>query len=150
MPETHNGMTIGRLARAAGVGVETIRYYQRRGLMHEPERPYGRIRRYFEPDLRRLRFIRHARDLGFSLDEAANLLELDDGVECARAQDIAGEKLEQIEQRLQQLARIQATLQALLDRCRNAETARCPMIEALESPDQPGSNPGPNAGSDET
>lgn len=135
------GMTIGALAREAGVGVETIRYYQRRGLMHEPERPYGGIRRYLDADLRRLRFIRHARDLGFSLDEAAELLELDDGVECARAQVIAGGKIEQIRQRLQQLAQIQDTLQALLERCRSSGTARCPMIEALESPDDPGAAP---------
>ena len=91
MSETRDGMTIGALARAAEVGVETVRYYQRRGLINEPERPYGGIRRYCEPDLRRLRFIRHARDLGFSLVEAGELLQLDDGVECEQAQRIAGE-----------------------------------------------------------
>jgi len=155
MDETRHGMTIkpmtiGALARAAGVGVETVRYYQRRGLVNQPERPYGGIRRYYEPDLRRLRFIRHARDLGFSLDEAGELLQLDDGVECEQAQRIAGEKRVRIQQRIENLERIQATLDSLLEQCRDRKTARCPMIEALESPDQPGSNPGPNAGSDET
>lgn len=138
---TRSGMTIGALAREAGVGVETIRYYQRRRLMNEPERPHGSIRRYRDADLRRLRFIRHARYLGFSLDEAGELLQLDDGVECEQAQRIAEEKLEQICQRLRQLGQIQDTLQALLEQCRGSETARCPMIEALESPDDPVDRP---------
>jgi len=131
---TQTGMTIGTLARKAGVGVETVRYYQRRGLMHEPERPYGGIRRYFEPDLRRLRFIRHARDLGFSLDEAGELLQLDDGVECEQAQRIAAEKQARIRQRIEHLERIQATLDALLEQCRERKTAKCPMIATLEAP----------------
>ncbi|MDZ7784157.1 MAG: MerR family transcriptional regulator [Halioglobus sp.] len=125
--------TIGALARQAGVGVETVRYYQRRGLLHEPERPHGGIRRYGESDLRRLRFIRHARDLGFSLDEAGELLQLDDGVECAEAQRIAGDKLERITQRIEQLERIRGSLSALLEQCRDRKTARCPMIAALEA-----------------
>ena len=133
MSSDHHEMTIGALARKAGVGVETVRYYQRRGLLHEPERPYGGIRRYGESDLRRLRFIRHARDLGFSLDEAGELLQLDDGVECAQAQRIAGEKLDRIAQRIEQLERISDTLQALLEQCRETNTARCPMIAALEA-----------------
>ena len=130
-------MTIGTLARQAGVGVETVRYYQRRGLLHEPERPYGGIRRYAESDLRRLRFIRHARELGFSLDEAGELLQLDDGIECEEAQRIAGEKLDRIAQQIEQLERISDTLQALLEQCRDRETARCPMITALEQPQYP-------------
>ncbi|MCA1780476.1 MAG: MerR family transcriptional regulator [Xanthomonadaceae bacterium] len=124
--------TIGALARQAGVGVETVRYYQRRGLLHEPERPHGGIRRYAESDLRRLRFIRHARGLGFSLDEAGELLRLDDGVECAQAQRIAGEKLDRIQQRIEQLQSIQTALEALLEQCRETNTARCPMIRSLE------------------
>ena len=133
MSSDHHEMTIGALARKADVGVETVRYYQRRGLLHEPERPYGSIRRYGERDLRRLRFIRHARDLGFSLDEAGELLQLDDGVECRQAQRIAGEKLDRIAQRIEQLERISNTLQALLEKCRDRKTARCPMIAALEA-----------------
>ena len=133
MSSDHHEMTIGALARKAGVGVETVRYYQRRGLLHEPERPYGGIRRYGESDLRRLRFIRHARDLGFSLDEAGELLQLDDGVECTQAQRIAGEKLVRIQQGIEQLERISNTLQALLEQCRDRKTARCPMIAALEA-----------------
>ncbi|MBL38075.1 MAG: MerR family transcriptional regulator [Xanthomonadales bacterium] len=137
MSETRDGMTIGALARAAEVGVETVRYYQRRGLINEPERPYGGIRRYCEPDLRRLRFIRHARDLGFSLVEAGELLQLDDGVECEQAQRIAGEKRARIQQRIEHLERIQATLDSLLEQCRDRKTARCPMIATLEAPHAP-------------
>lgn len=132
-------MTIGALAAAAGVGVETIRYYQRRGLLNAPERPYGSIRRYGEADLRRLRFIRHARELGFSLDEAGELLRLDDGVECEQAQRIAGEKLARIDQRIGQFARIRSTLEGLLEQCRDQKTARCPLIRTLEAAD--GSQP---------
>lgn len=132
------GRTIGALAREAEVSVETIRYYQRRGLLREPERPYGRIRRYSDRDLRRLRFIRHARDLGFSLDEAGDLLSLDDGVECAEAQRIAEDKLDRITQRMQQLAQIRTTLMALLQQCRVTKSTRCPMIEALEASEAPG------------
>ncbi len=137
MSSNNANWTIGALARQAGVGVETVRYYQRRGLLHEPERPYGGIRRYGETDLRRLRFIRHARDLGFSLDEAGELLQLDDGVECEEAQRIAGEKLDRIQQRIEQLQSIQTTLEALLEQCRETNTARCPMIRSLEQADVP-------------
>jgi MerR family mercuric resistance operon transcriptional regulator len=131
-------MTIGALAREARVGVETIRYYQRRDLMREPERPYGGIRRYGETDLRRLRFIRHARELGFSLDEVGELLRLDDGVECREAQRIAAKKQAQISQRIEQLERIRATLDLLLLQCRDASTARCPMILTLQAEDRRG------------
>jgi len=133
---SNTAMTIGALARQAGIGVETVRYYQRRGLINEPERPYGGIRRYGETDLRRLRFIRHARELGFSLDETGDLLSLDDGVECEKAQRIAGEKLAWINQRIEQLERIQAELESLLQQCRGRKTARCPLIAALQAPAQ--------------
>lgn len=85
-------LTIGTLAQAAGVGVETVRYYQRRRLLPEPPRPLGGIRRYGEADLARLRFIRHAQELGFSLAEVAELLALDEGRDCdeARACDRSG------------------------------------------------------------
>lgn len=137
MPQAHKGITIGALAREAGVGVETVRYYQRRGLMNEPDRPLGGIRRYSDPDLRRLRFIRHARDLGFSLDEVGELLQLDDGIECEKAQRIAEEKRVRIQQRIKHLERIQITLDLLLQQCRGRKTARCPMIATLEAPDAP-------------
>lgn len=85
MPETY---TIGSLAQHTGVHLETIRYYQRRGLVDEPERPLGGIRRYTAHHARRLRFIRHAQDLGFSLDEVGDLLKLEDGAHCREARTL--------------------------------------------------------------
>ena len=82
-------LTIGVLAEAAGVNVETIRFYQRKGLMQEPDRPQGGIRRYGEADLARVRFIKSAQRLGFSLDEIGDLLELEDGSHCTEARDHA-------------------------------------------------------------
>ncbi|GAB4168956.1 MAG: Hg(II)-responsive transcriptional regulator [Wenzhouxiangellaceae bacterium] len=137
MSTDSRSMTIGALARAAGVGVETVRYYQRRGLLREPERPWGGIRRYGEHDLRRLRFIRHARALGFALDEAAQLLRLDDGLDCDEAQRIAGTQLVRVEEQINRLERIRDTLTTLLQACRTQQTARCPMIAALEGDDVP-------------
>lgn len=126
-------LTIGALAGEAGVGVETIRYYQRRGLVNEPQRPYGGIRRYDADDVKRLRFIRVAQELGFSLNEVGELLELADGIGCEEAQRLASAKLEQVHARRAKLGRIETVLKELLKRCRT-ETGRtsCPLIEALE------------------
>ena len=85
LSHARSGLTIGDLAKAAGVNLETIRFYQRKGLMPEPERPQGGIRRYDQNDLSRLHFIKTAKRLGFSLDETAQLLQLDDGASCVQA-----------------------------------------------------------------
>lgn len=131
-------LTIGALARAAGVGVETVRYYQRRRLLDEPPRPPGGIRRYGERDLVRLRFIRHAQELGFTLDEIAELLALDEGRDCDEAKRLAGAKLAVVRQRLTRLRRIE---RALADQVRACEQRggrqRCPLIEALARPMPP-------------
>lgn len=89
MSEAKQDFTIGALARAAGVNVETIRFYQRRGLMPEPERPWGGIRRYARQDADRLRFIKSAQRLGFALDEVIELLRLEDGSHCEEARRLA-------------------------------------------------------------
>ncbi|GIX31817.1 MAG: hypothetical protein KatS3mg124_2289 [Porticoccaceae bacterium] len=86
-------LTIGALAKAAGVHVETIRFYQRKGLLPTPDRPYGGIRRYGREDLARLQFIQKAKRLGFRLDEIAELLALADGSHCAEARALAERKL---------------------------------------------------------
>jgi MerR family transcriptional regulator, mercuric resistance operon regulatory protein len=126
-------LTIGGLARAAGVGVETIRYYQRRGLVEEPARTYGSIRRYGDADVQRLRFIRTAQDLGFSLDEVGELLRLSDGMACDDARRVATRKLATIRERRASLQRIEAVLADLVRRCQTESgTARCPLIDALE------------------
>ena len=77
-------LTIGGFAKAAGVNVETIRFYQRKGLLLEPDRPYGSIRRYGQTDVARVKFVKSAQRLGFSLDEIAELLTLEDGVTFRR------------------------------------------------------------------
>ena len=83
------GATIGALAETAGVNVETIRFYQRKGLMPEPEKPYGSIRRYGAAELARVRFIKSAQRLGFSLEEVGELLKLEDGARCSEARQLA-------------------------------------------------------------
>ncbi|MFP5411133.1 MAG: MerR family transcriptional regulator, partial [Gammaproteobacteria bacterium] len=85
--------TISGIAQAAGVNVETIRFYQRRGLLPEPDKPPGGIRRYGEGEVARLQFIKAAQRIGFTLDEVAQLLQLDDGTQCSQARAIAEHRL---------------------------------------------------------
>jgi MerR family mercuric resistance operon transcriptional regulator len=132
MPERY---TIGTLAREVSLNVETIRYYQRRGLVQEPRRPPGGIRRYAEEHARRLRFIREAQKLGFSLDEVGDLLSLEDGLHCREVEEIAGQKLAAVRERIVHLSRIETVLAALVGKCRgNRGKLRCPLISSLESP----------------
>lgn len=126
-------ITISCLARAAGVNVETIRFYQRRGLLVEPAKPLGGIRRYGEADIARVLFIKAAQRIGFTLGEIAQLLQLEDGTRCAEARAIAEHKLADVRQRLQDLQRIEAALAQLIDRCANRRgTVNCPLIDALQ------------------
>ena len=127
-------LTIGQLADAAGVHVETIRYYQRQGLLAEPARAPGAIRRYGDADVARVRFIKSAQRLGFALDEVAQLLSLDDGRQCAQARAIAEAKLADVRSRLADLRRIETALDALVDRCADGRgRKRCPLIGALHA-----------------
>lgn len=127
-------LTIGQLAERAGVNVETVRYYQRRGLVDEPAKPLGGIRRYAEAHARRIRFIKHAQKLGFALEEVADLLALEDGRHCREAERIGARKLASVRERLTQLRRIERLLSALVDRCHsNTREVRCPLIAALDS-----------------
>ena len=96
-----NAMTISRLAAAAGVHVETVRYYQRRGLLQEPERPQGSIRRYGTDDVGRLHFIRRAQAVGFRLDEIAGLLEVKGRRACEQTLQLTERKLAEVRQRLE-------------------------------------------------
>jgi MerR family mercuric resistance operon transcriptional regulator len=126
-------LTIARLAREAGVNVETIRFYQRKGLLAEPVRPRGGIRRYGMADVARVRFIKAAQRIGFSLDEIAQLLRLDDGTHCAQARDIAEHKLTDVRKRIADLKRIEAALAGLVDRCAAARgKVTCPLIASLQ------------------
>jgi MerR family mercuric resistance operon transcriptional regulator len=126
-------LTIGALAGAAGVGVETVRYYQRRGLLPQPRRPSGGIRRYAQADVARLKFVKAAQRLGFSLDEVMQLLELDDGTRCSQARVLADAHLHEVRQRLRDLRRVEATLARLVQQCQSTRaTVSCPLIAALQ------------------
>jgi MerR family mercuric resistance operon transcriptional regulator len=130
--------TIGALAKTAGVNVETIRFYQRRGLLTEPERPLNGVRRYTERDAQRVRFIKQGQKLGFSLDELTDLLRLEDGQHCREARDIALKKLAAIRERIEGLRAMEETLADLAERCaQNTEAVSCPVILALLGPSQP-------------
>jgi MerR family mercuric resistance operon transcriptional regulator len=133
MEKKSDGRTIGALADAAGVNVETIRFYQRKGLMPEPERPHGGIRRYSEGNLARVRFIKAAQRLGFSLDEVAELLKLEDGTNCAEARKLAERKRQDVRGKLADLQRIKTALDHLVARCGSARGAvKCPLILSLQ------------------
>jgi MerR family mercuric resistance operon transcriptional regulator len=126
-------MTIGGLARAGGVNVETIRFYQRRGLLPEPKRQRGSVRRYTAADVARVRFIKSAQRLGFSLDEVADLLRLEDGTRCDEARALAESKLAVVRTRLADLQRIERVLTDLIARCGQAGVqVRCPLIDSLQ------------------
>lgn len=127
-------LTIGAFAKAAGVNVETIRFYQRKGLLPEPDKPYGSIRRYGEADVARVRFVKSAQRLGFSLDKVAGLLRLDDGAHCDEARVLAEQKLEDVREKLADLQRIESVLAQLVDDCCASQgTVSCPLIVSLQA-----------------
>ena len=127
------GATIGTLAETAGVNVETIRFYQRKGLMPEPEKPYGSIRRYGAAELARVRFIKSAQRLGFSLEEVGELLKLEDGARCSEARQLAEQKLVDVRQKLTDLQRIESVLAGLVARCSAVRgRVNCPLIASLQ------------------
>ncbi|WP_231971870.1 MerR family transcriptional regulator [Sulfurifustis variabilis] len=124
------------MARAAGVGVETVRYYQRRGLLPRPERPQHAYRRYDEDVLSRLRFIRRAQELGFTLREIAELLSLDVH-DCARSHEIAERRLEDIRAKVRDLRAVANRLSRMLTECRAGHHEACPIITAIGQVDPP-------------
>ena len=109
-------LTIGRVAAAAGVNVETIRYYQRRGLLEEPKKPLGGYRNYPTEMVKRIRFIKRAQALGFTLEDVAGLLQLNNTDACAKTRDLAAQKLALIEQKLSALATMRDALTRILHR----------------------------------
>lgn len=127
--------TIGTLARAAGVNVETVRYYQQRGLMPEPPRAYGSIRRYGGDDLDRLHFVRRAKRVGFTLAEVATLLKLRDRVRCHETRVLVLGKLEKIDASIAELQHLRTELAGWVVDCgANASDTNCPIIEHLDAP----------------
>lgn len=125
-------LTIGGVAKAAGVNVETIRYYQRLKLLEEPAKPPGGVRRYAEAAVARVRFIKRAQELGFSLAEIHRLLRLGDPQSCGEARTLACEKLALVEARVADLQRLRGVLEDLIGRCdRRRGKVACPIIESL-------------------
>ncbi|MGE4430068.1 MAG: MerR family DNA-binding protein [Sphingobium sp.] len=135
-------MTISSLAKAAGVGVETVRFYQRKGLLDTPERSGGNglsggIRRYDAGHARRLRFIRSAQGAGFTLDQIGELLRLDAGEDRARARALAREQLAVLENRIAELEAARAALQRLARECEASDTGPCPILAAFDERQAP-------------
>lgn len=126
-------LMIGRVAKLAGVNVETIRYYQRRGLLAEPDKPYMGYRRYPADIVKHIRFIKRAQGLGFTLKEIAELLRLEEARACAETRALATHKMELIDQKLTGLARMRKALAGLVRQCdRKHPMKGCPIIEVLE------------------
>ena len=124
-------MRIGELARSVDVNVETIRYYQRIKLLELPEKPYGGMRSYSDQDLQRLRFIRRAQKLGFSLKDIRELLDLSSS-DCERVEKLAAEKLSEVKAKLRQLRSIESILAKTVEQCaRRKSDQPCPIIETL-------------------
>lgn len=134
MNESDKSLTIGTFAKAAGVNVETIRFYQRKGLLHQPQKLYGSIRRYAEVDVARVRFIKSAQRLGFNLDEIAQLLKLEDGSACCEVAQIAEQRLADVQSRLADLSRMEQALAKLVSQCHQDQGDRsCPLIVSLQT-----------------
>ncbi len=132
MQTIFENLTIGVFAKAAGVNVETIRFYQRKGLLPEPAKPYGSIRRYGGVDVVRVKFVKSAQRLAFSLDEVAELLRLDDGTHCEEASSLAEHKLRDVREKLADLTRMEAVLAELVCACHVQKgNVSCPLIDSL-------------------
>ncbi len=132
--DDESGLTIGALATATGVHVETIRFYQHKGLLPIPQRPPGGIRRYGSRDVARLQFVKSAQRLGFNLDEIGQLLRLDDGAHCSEAAELAALRLADVRARLTDLQRMEAALSRLVAACEAQRgNVSCPLIAALHA-----------------
>lgn len=132
--QAKNSDTIGALAKAAGVGVETVRYYQRRGLLTEPPRPHGEVRRYGDEYVRRLRFIRSAQAAGFTLTEIGELLALSaaDDRARARARALAQARVTALDARITELTEAREALASLASACAAGRRGPCPILTAFD------------------
>lgn len=124
-------LTIGKFAEAGGVGVETVRFYQRKDLLDTPPRAGG-IRRYGDDDLRRLRFIRKAQQAGFTLEEIRELLELNASHDHARAHELASKRIAALDRQIEQMDRARTCLKRLAKECAKGSTGPCPIIAAFD------------------
>ena len=130
-PHGTTSLTIGELAAAGGVGVETIRFYQRRDLLRAPARGGG-IRHYGRDDVRRLRFIRQAQAAGFTLEEIRELLELDAGEDRGRARGLAKARIEALDAKIADLQRARDALRRLARECGEGSTGPCPILASFD------------------
>lgn len=130
--QTKSSDTIGGLAKAAGVGVETVRYYQRRGLLPEPPRPPGEVRRYGEADIKRLRFVRSAQAAGFTLKEIAELLDLSAADDRVRARELARARVAALDSKIEEMREARDALAALATACEKKRGGACPILTAFE------------------
>ena len=126
-----NDMTIARLAAAAGVGVETVRYYQRRALMVEPPKA-GAVRRYGPQDVRRLHFIREAKAAGFTLEEIRELLALDATGDRVRVRSLARDRVTALDTQIRSLKQARDALRKLATACAYSAQGPCPILSAFE------------------
>jgi MerR family transcriptional regulator, mercuric resistance operon regulatory protein len=124
-------LTIGKLAERAGVNVGTSRYYQRRGLLDEPKKPLGGYRHYPPDTAKRVRFIKRAQALGFTLEEIAGLLRLEAASACAETRELAAHKLALIQEKLAELTAMRKGLAALVSECDKGGKRPCPIIQML-------------------
>ena len=125
-------LTIGKVAKLAEVNVETIRYYQRRGLLAEPDKPYMGYRRYPADMVKHIRFIKRAQALGFTLNEVALLMELEEARACGKTRALARDKINAIDQKLTGLTNMRTALAARVRQCDAGESTKgCPIIHAL-------------------
>jgi MerR family mercuric resistance operon transcriptional regulator len=124
-------LTIGQLAGGGNVGVETIRFYQRKGLLKTPARDSG-IRRYGSEDLRRLRFIKQAQAAGFTLEEIRELLELDAGEDRSRVRELALSRIEALDAKIAELNRARDALKRLDKECARGGKGPCPILASFE------------------
>ena len=133
MTKAAQKFTIGRLASQAGVGIDTVRFYERRGLLPSPNRTASGYRLYDEDSISRIRFVRRAKDLGFTLDEIEVLLKLQDkGGRKSEVRAITRRKLEQINAKMADLERMRGVLESLAAECNGqGNVTTCPIIEAI-------------------
>jgi MerR family mercuric resistance operon transcriptional regulator len=124
-------LSIGKLAASGGVGVETVRFYQRRGLLPQPTRDEG-IRRYGSDDVRRLRFIKQAQAAGFTLEEIKELLDLDASEDRSRARELADARVKALDARIVELQRARDALRRLARECGSGSAGPCPILTSFE------------------
>ncbi len=124
--------TISKLAKELGINVETVRFYEKKGLIVQPEKPIQGYRHYPDETIVRIRFIKRAQELGFTLDEITSLMSLEER-SCAQVQALAEQKLQTIQDKMKDLKRLEKALATLLKQCAdNDDKSHCPIIDSLQ------------------